>query len=554
MPKLFTIKEGFENLGALKSGGQASVFKVRRQDGQVSAIKVLFTPIISEQDKAYTDFRNEVEKLQRVNNPPNPHVVRILSSGLTDSSSQPYIEMEYVEGPDLEELLKPPHKAVFTVEEAIKLAEHLSSALAHCHRAGVKHGDIKSNNVKYNIHTKQYMLLDFGLAVLSDEQRRTSLRQAGAIEFMAPEQSEGRVLFETDIYSLGVILFEVLAGVVPFPLADRSEAARNRVMLAHMESTPPDLLPLRKEHLDDASVADQTQIPVWLLSLVSRCLQKDPQQRFRDGEELQRFVQANTGKSSSTVLAQPPAANTEWLEERRLLQQQLHQQQQQLDDMRRTLLLREREISQLKTMPPPAEAYATPERRGVSPAAFYTLLIIAGLLAAFAAYSFFRNESTVSEIQQDNAGINRDTQSIAPQTAEPERRTNDLPVSQESTQQVDTPATTQQPSANSEQQRTDTATANRQEPTENKPPENSGNGNQPKRYSVKDRAYFHNEPDEGTRRNAFIVHWNNAVLTPLDETDDFIYVVFTNEKGQTSKGWLRKKTWKRYNNKIQHPF
>lgn len=59
------------------------------------------------------------------------------------------------------------------------------------------------------------------------------------------------------------------------------------------------------------------------------------------------------------------------------------------------------------------------------------------------------------------------------------------------------------------------------------------------KYKVLSKAYFHNEPDESTRRKAFIIHWNNAVLTPLDEKNGFVYIVFTNHLGQTSKGWLR---------------
>jgi serine/threonine-protein kinase len=59
------------------------------------------------------------------------------------------------------------------------------------------------------------------------------------------------------------------------------------------------------------------------------------------------------------------------------------------------------------------------------------------------------------------------------------------------------------------------------------------------RYTVKSKAFFHDQPDEATRREAFIVSWNNARLTPLEEKNGFIYVVFTNHLGQTSKGWLR---------------
>ena len=64
------------------------------------------------------------------------------------------------------------------------------------------------------------------------------------------------------------------------------------------------------------------------------------------------------------------------------------------------------------------------------------------------------------------------------------------------------------------------------------------------KYTVILKAYFHNAPDESTRRAAFINKWNNAVLTPLDDKNGFIYIVYTNEAGQTSKGWLRKQDLK----------
>ncbi|MEP6513480.1 MAG: protein kinase, partial [Parafilimonas sp.] len=205
MSKVFTITTGLENMGALKTGGQGSVYKGRRIGEIITAIKLLPTPIHSEtaEDKNFTRFQNEVQKLKKVNEKSNPNVVKILSSGITETGNFPFIEMEFIEGPDLEDLLKPPHDDVFTMGEALKVAEQLSNALAHCHRMNVKHGDIKSNNVKFNLHTGNYVLLDFGLAIMSDEERRTSLRHAGAIEFMAPEQNEGKMFFETDVYSFG---------------------------------------------------------------------------------------------------------------------------------------------------------------------------------------------------------------------------------------------------------------------------------------------------------------------------------------------------------------
>ncbi|MES3019021.1 MAG: serine/threonine-protein kinase [Bacteroidota bacterium] len=300
MSKVFTITDGLENLGAFRTGGQGSVYKGRRTGEVVTAVKLLPTPILheSKEDKNYRDFINEVEKLKKVNENPSPNVVKILSSGLTDSGSFPFIEMEYIEGHDVEEMLKPPHDPIFKLKEAIRLTEQLANALAHCHSVGVKHGDIKSNNIKYNAFTGNYVLLDFGLAIMSDEQRRTSLRQAGAIEFMAPEQYEGQMLFETDIYSFGVVLYEILAGQVPFPLYDNGETARNNVRVSHIETPIPDVLQIRKKNLPVAWTDEQQtremQVPQWILTILDKCLQKKPRKRFSNGMELQEFIIQNS--------------------------------------------------------------------------------------------------------------------------------------------------------------------------------------------------------------------------------------------------------------------
>lgn len=312
MSKVFTITEGLENLGALRTGGQGSVYKARRIGPILTAVKLIPTPITSEsdEDKNFRNFKNEVEKLKRVNQEPNPNVVKILSSGVTESGAFPFIEMEYVEGPDLEELLKPPHEKIFTIKETIKLADQLSCALSHCHKVGVRHGDIKSNNVKFSVYSGNYVLLDFGLAIMSDEQRRSSMRNAGAIEFMAPEQNEGQMLFQTDIYSYGVVLFELLAGQVPFPLGDNGETARNDVRLKHMESAIPDVLELRRKNLPESWPADkkalEMQVPDWLVALIGKCLQKNPQDRYADGMALHDAISlhAISGGTNAELLAE----------------------------------------------------------------------------------------------------------------------------------------------------------------------------------------------------------------------------------------------------------
>lgn len=292
MSKVFTITEGLENMGALRTGGQGSVYKGRRIGPIITAVKLLPTPIQSESedDKNYRNFLNEVDKLKKVNEVPNPNVVKILNSGITESGSFPFIEMEFIEGPDLGELISPPNDKIFTLKQVVKLADQLACALAHCHNVGVKHGDIKSNNIKFNIHTGNYVLLDFGLSIMSDEERRSSMRHAGAIEFMAPEQNEGKMLTQTDVYSYGVILFELLAGTVPFPLEDNGETSRNTVMVAHMESPVPDILKLRKKNLpagwSKTQKEQEMDVPQWLLDLIYKCLEKSPENRYANGMEL----------------------------------------------------------------------------------------------------------------------------------------------------------------------------------------------------------------------------------------------------------------------------
>jgi serine/threonine protein kinase len=296
MSKVFTITEGLENMGALRTGGQGSVYKGRRIGPIISAVKLLPTPIHTEStdDKNYRNFLNEVDKLKKVNEVPNPNVVKILNSGITESGSFPFIEMEFIEGPDLGELLAPPNDKVFTLKQVIKLADQLACALAHCHSVGVKHGDVKSNNVKFNAHTGNYVLLDFGLSIMSDEDRRTSMRHAGAIEFMAPEQNEGKILFQTDVYSYGVILYELLAGQVPFPLKDNGETARNTVMVAHMESPVPDLLEVRRQHIPKKWPKKEMNVPGWLLKLIYKCLEKLPETRYANGMELHEAIIQNS--------------------------------------------------------------------------------------------------------------------------------------------------------------------------------------------------------------------------------------------------------------------
>lgn len=463
MARVFTITEGLENMGALRTGGQGSVYKARRTGTIITAVKLLPTPIHSENttDKHYTDFMNEVQKLKKVNEIPNPNVVKILSSGITETGSLPFIEMEFIEGPDLEELLLPPHDPVFTIKDTIKVAEQLSNALAHCHRVDIKHGDIKSNNVKFNIHTGNYVLLDFGLAAMSDEQRRTSLRHAGAVEFMAPEQNDGQMLFQSDVYGFGVILFELLAGQVPFPLKEGGETARNLVRIAHMEAPVPDLMALRKQHLPEHWSADrkehEMQVPQWLISLILKCLQKRPESRFANGIALHDFIVRSSIHASIKK------------EESVDLVEKLQQENRRLQGEKEGL---EKQLAVYKKQGHYSER---PKKSSTGRSGLIAFILTALVVAALIYIGLKSNDKG---LQKTNKPANTSQQ--------------------------------EKPRKVIEQYKV-----------------------------VAPRAFFYNSPDPGTRRNAFMIP-SNDVIGALDEKNDFIYVEFTNDNGQTSKGWLRK--------------
>lgn len=469
-------------MGAVKSGGQGSVYKGKRLAEQFTAIKILPTPIFfeDESDQHFKDFQNEVEKLKKVNEESCPHIVKILSSGITDSGSFPFIEMEYVEGVGLDEMLKPANP-VFTIAEIVKVAEQVASALAHCHSVNVKHGDVKSNNIRFNRSTGNYILLDFGMAIMSDEQRRTSMRYAGAIEFMAPEQNEGMMFFQTDIYSFGIVIFELLAGQVPFLLRDKSETARNKVMLSHIEGQIPDPIALRLKNLpaswSELKKADEMKVPEWILAMLSTCLEKNPLDRFKNGAEVLDFI-INKRVETTEV-------NTRSIAKLSLLKSENDRLKSLLTDYQERIRISEERLalaSTIKVEQPSGEIdseehlYFPEEKPGLlrrlsMPLACFTIIGIAVFL-------FFNNPFVKSQ----GAGF---------------KNTSTAKSSDSTAMFV--------------------------------------------KFKVKSsKAYFHTNPDVKSKRRSYMIS-SERVHLALKDSNDFIYTEYQNQANRRSKGWLRKK-------------
>jgi serine/threonine-protein kinase len=334
----------------------------------------------------------------------------------------------------------------------------------------VRHGDIKSNNVKENIHTGNYVLLDFGLAIMSDEQRRSSLRHAGAIEFMAPEQNEGQMLCETDVYSFGVVLFELVAGVVPFPLKDKGETARNNVMIAHMETSPPNVLSLRQQNLpagwSDDKKELEMQVPAWLVKLIYKCLEKKPAERFANGVDLHEYIVRNSivGVNNTNVSGTVQLSILEQEVER--LQRENSRLQEQLFQYQNTT---GRNNSTGSTLTINGEVESNSKKKSASLRGKNILLILLIAVSLIAVVYAFLNKT-----RNKNPSTVLSSRSVIG------------------------------------------------------------------KYKIAvPKAYFHNQPDESTKRDAYATP-SNYVVSALEEKNGFVYTEITNTQGQTSKGWLHK--------------
>ncbi len=235
-------------------GGMGEVYRAEDLKlGQVVALKFVPAALASD-GAALARFHREVRVARQVS---HPNVCRVFDIGDTDG--QVFLSMEYVDGEDLASLLRrigrlPPDKAV-------EIARQLCAGLAAAHEYGVLHRDLKPSNVMIDGRGKA-RITDFGLAGLADEFRADELR-AGTPAYMAPEQLEGReVTVRSDIYALGLVLYELFTGKRAF---EASTLLERKHLLEQTTPTSP------SSHIKDLD-------PV-VERVILRCLEKDPRKR-----------------------------------------------------------------------------------------------------------------------------------------------------------------------------------------------------------------------------------------------------------------------------------
>ncbi len=546
MNNILDIKNDLEIIGPVKTEGHTSVYKGQRTGNLLSAVRLLPKPVFQGKigEDQLTYIKLELLKLKRLGESPHENVVTILDTGISKAGNSFYIEMEFISGPDLENLLQIPDRSIFTIKETLSVVEQLSNALDHCHRMKVIHGSIKTSNIKRNSTTGNYVVVNFGSAIMPEQQRPTSLPDSGSLEIIPPEQQAGKLLYQSDIYGFGLILFRLLAGSFP-------SIAQNNLPAKSVTLNParklPDLLSLRKDNILSSWPNNEKEqeklVPEWLVNLIYKCLETNPEKRFSNGMQIREYINLKTMLVVSKLKSTEEAdnlllVNQKLLREKEELQATLAKQElndkimyRQWKEISEQVSSKERELKELKqklTRP----VISVPVLSGLIGAAM--------LVGAFAFYLLLpgktENELTnkpnpISTIAHDNSKQIEQQPAAANLTIEKDtlQYKSELPLQENPPSQV-----TQK---NIPELHTQASTANTVNFSKKLPAENNENLGE---YKVKSRAYFHDQPDENTRRNAFIVHWNNAVLKPLDDQQGFIYVVFTNHLGQTSKGWLNK--------------
>jgi serine/threonine protein kinase len=273
-----TLGEKYRIEEEIGAGGMCLVYRATQTlIGKTVALKVLRPQLAVDQD-IVRRFEQEATALGRLH---HPHAINVFDFGFTLQGS-PFLAMDFIEGQTLKGVLR--QEGPLPIARVNKLLGQICGALQAAHAEGIIHRDIKPDNILISEADGEdwVTVVDFGVAKIQEDiNQKAALTGAGIIigtpRYMSPEQSEGKAIdHRSDIYSLGVVLYEMLSGEAPF-----NDDSSTRLLIKHLTELPP---PLSEKRPD---------LPAEIEAIVMRTLAKDPDERPASALELsETFEQA----------------------------------------------------------------------------------------------------------------------------------------------------------------------------------------------------------------------------------------------------------------------
>ncbi|MBQ7002419.1 MAG: Stk1 family PASTA domain-containing Ser/Thr kinase [Oscillospiraceae bacterium] len=258
-------------------GGMADVYKATDiVDNKIVAVKILKKEF-AENEEFLRRFRNESKAIALLS---HPNIVKVYDVGFSDKIQ--FIVMEYIDGITLKEYIE--NEKVLTWKDSVHFIIQILRALQHAHDRGIVHRDIKPQNIML-FTDGTIKVMDFGIAKFAREEGRTATDQAiGTVHYISPEQARGDVTDEkSDIYSVGVMLYEMLTGQKPF---DTDNPVTVAVM--HMQNTP------------ERPRAINPDIPAGLEEVILRAMEKDAENRYQTASDMIRDIESFKANTSMT--------------------------------------------------------------------------------------------------------------------------------------------------------------------------------------------------------------------------------------------------------------
>jgi serine/threonine-protein kinase len=262
------LGDRYQIITAVGRGGNASIFGAFDKDGNRVAVKVLHPELAV--SVAADRFLREIRYAAKLH---HPHIAPLLDSGETDYLL--WFVMPYVPGESLRAALRRERR--LPVEYAVRVACEVLEALAHAHHRGLAHRDIKPDNIV--LSPAGAVLVDFGIARAIAQSEGDRVTRSGFVvgteEYMSPEQASGAVEVDgrTDLYSLGIVLFEAMVGRPPF-----TGPSPTVVIDMQQHHAAPDLHTLRSD------------VPPPLAAAIDRALKKQPAERWQTADDMRRAL------------------------------------------------------------------------------------------------------------------------------------------------------------------------------------------------------------------------------------------------------------------------